>query len=65
MKAKQHTAPTQLELARQLLSYREIEVADLCNIGPIVIHEIGEENIYFTSLLFGSEHFCKIAMIAL
>jgi hypothetical protein len=59
MKARLVTVPTQLELARQLLSYREVAAEDICNIGPIVITEVGEENIYFTSVWYGSEHYCK------
>lgn len=62
---KNTTVMTKIAMAAHCLRNREVDPSDLCRIGEIQITWIGEENIYFTSLLFGSEHFCKIAMIAL
>jgi hypothetical protein len=50
---------TQLEMAKHCLKNKEVQFSDLWRIGPIVIHGIGQENIYFTSVWYGSEHYCK------
>ena len=55
-----YTVPTRLKMMQTLLSNREVDPSDLDKIGTIVIHWIGEENIYFTSIEFGTEHFCKV-----
>lgn len=62
---KNTTVMTRMAMAAHCLRNREVDPSDLGRIGEIQITWIGEENIYFTSLLFGSEHFCKITMIAL
>jgi len=54
------TVLTKLAMAAYCLRHYEVESDDLSRIGEIVIHCIGEENIYFTSLLFGTEHCCKV-----
>lgn len=56
----QYTVPTKLTMMVNVLSRREVDISDLDKVGPIIIHSIGEENIYFTSVYFGSEHFCKV-----
>ena len=56
----QYTVPTKLTMMANLLSRREVDILDLDKVGIIIIHSIGQENIYFTSVHFGSEHFCKV-----
>ena len=58
-KSKQHTVKTAAEMAQYCLRQREVESDDLDKIGPIVIEEIGNENIYFVSVWQGTSHFCK------
>jgi hypothetical protein len=52
--------PTEMEVSKELLSSCKIAVNDLCRVGPIVITEIGQGNIYFTSVWFNSQHYCKV-----
>lgn len=54
-----YTVMTQLEMAKQCLRNKEVQWNDLFRIGPVVIHGIGQENIYFYSVWYGSEHYCK------
>jgi hypothetical protein len=54
-----YTVPTILEMAKQALRHREVDYSNLHLVGPMVIHDIGEENFYFTSVWFGTEHFVK------
>lgn len=56
------TVKTRFEMAKYCLRYKEVEFDDLFRIGDIIIHGIGEENIYFLSVWFGTEHFCKISL---
>jgi len=42
---------------------REIEFDDLSKVGWITIDSVGEENIYFTRIDTGTNHFCKIPML--
>jgi len=59
-KQQTHTVSTQFEMAKRCLKHREVDVRDLSRIGEVIIHDIGQENIYFTSVWFGTEHFCKV-----
>ena len=55
-----YTVPTELEMAKHCLKHKEVEWNNIFRVGPIIIHGIGEENIYFISVWFGSEHYCKV-----
>jgi hypothetical protein len=55
-----YTVNTRREMAKQCLKYREIDISDLFRVGDIIIYGIGDENVYFTSVWFGTEHFCKV-----
>lgn len=54
------TVLTRLAMAAYCLCDYEVEMDDLHRIGDIQITCVGEENIYFTSLWFGTEHVCKV-----
>lgn len=60
MTNKKHTVMTRLAMAQHCLNNYEVELDDLCRIGDVVVTYIGEENVYFTSVWFGSEHVCKV-----
>jgi hypothetical protein len=51
--------PTIDMLARKILKNREVDPTDLDKIGFIIINSIGEENIYFKSVLTNTGHFSK------
>jgi hypothetical protein len=51
---------TKLAMAKHCLRHREVDASHLDKIGEIIITDIGEENIYFISVLFGTSHFSKV-----
>lgn len=54
------TVLTRLAMAAYCLRDYDVEIDDLHRIGDIQITCVGQENIYFTSLLFGTNHVCKV-----
>ena len=55
------TVMTKMAMAAHCLRHREVDVNDLSRVGEIQITWIGQETVYFISLLFGTEHFCKVS----
>jgi hypothetical protein len=45
----------------QYISRTEVEINVLPSLGPLLITEVGEENMYFTQETTGRRYFCKVA----